>query len=342
MRRRVCDESRARRKCKVKRLIAAMGCALGCALAPGAMLHAQQWQPGPTVEFIVPAGPGAALDSAGREIQQLLREHDLVHSMVVINKPGGNSSIALAVLDQHVGDGNYLMTLTTSILNNHILGTLGKTYRDYTPLALLFREYIGLVVRDDSPFHTAQDLIRFMKDKPGALNIGVATSVGNHIHVGAALPLSKAGVKIDQLSIIPFKSSGESMSALLGGHIEVVAATTPNLIAAMNSGRLRVLAVGSPQRLEGQLAAVPTWREQGIDVVTSSVQGVLGPPGLTPAQIKYWGSALAEICNSAQWKEFLAKNQWQPHFVGPEQAGPTLDQEYREIKEVLVALRLAH
>ena len=325
----------------MKRLIAAVGWVLGCALTPGAMIHAQTWQPGPTVEFIVPAGAGAALDSAGREIQQLLRQHDLVRSMVVLNKPGGNSGIALAVLDQHPGDGNYLMTLTTSILNSHILGQLPKTYRDYTPLALLFREYIGLVVREDSPFRTAQDLIRFMKEKPGALNIGVATSVGNHIHVGAALPLSKAGVKIDQLSIIPFKSSGESMSALLGGHIEVVAATTPNLITAMGSGRLRVLAVGSPERLAGELASIPTWRELGIDVVTSSVQGVLGAPGLTPAQIRYWGSALAEISKSQEWKEFLAKNQWQPYFVGPDEAGPALDRQYQEIKEVLVALRLA-
>ena len=324
----------------MKRITARVVCALACAMVPAATPYAQQWKPGPTVEFIVPAGAGAALDSAGREIQQLLRQRDLVRSMVVINKPGGNSSIALAVLDQHAGDGNYLMTLTTSILNNHILGTLPKTYRDYTPLALLFREYIGLVVREDSPFRTAEDLIRFMRDKPGALHIGVATSVGNHIHVGAALPLSKAGVRIDQLSIIPFKSSGESMSALLGGHIEVVAATTPNLITAMNSGRLRVLAVGSPERLQGPLAAIPTWREQGIDVVTSSVQGVLGPPAMTPAQINYWGSALAEICKSDEWKEFLAKNQWQPNFVGPEQAGATLDREYREIKEVLVALRL--
>ena len=339
--RRVCGGSEGRRKCTVKRIIVRLVCALACAVVPTAMLHAQSWQPGPTVEFIVPAGAGAALDSAGREIQQLLRQRDLVRSMVVINKPGGNSGIALAVLDQHAGDGNYLMTLTTSILNNHILGTLGKTYRDYTPLALLFREYIGLVVREDSPFRTAEDLIRFMRDKPGALNIGVATSVGNHIHVGAALPLSKAGVRIDQLSIIPFKSSGESMSALLGGHIEVVAATTPNLITAMSSGRLRVLAVGSQERLEGPLATIPTWREQGIDVVTSSVQGVLGPPGLTPAQINYWGSALAEICKTGEWKDFLAKNQWQPYFVGPGQAGPTLDREYREIKEVLVALRLA-
>ena len=63
--------------------------------------------------------------------------------------------------------------------------------------------------------------------------------------------------------------------------------------------------------------------EQGIDVVTSSVQGVLGPPAMTPAQINYWGSALAEICKSDEWKEFLAKNQWQPNFVGPEQAGAT-------------------
>ena len=71
----------------MKRITARVVCALACAMVPAATPYAQQWKPGPTVEFIVPAGAGAALDSAGREIQQLLRQRDLVRSMVVINKP---------------------------------------------------------------------------------------------------------------------------------------------------------------------------------------------------------------------------------------------------------------
>jgi putative tricarboxylic transport membrane protein len=324
------------KKMTLKMLVAA------CSLFAATSLHAQSaWQPTTTVEFIVPAGAGAALDSAARQLQNLLSKENIVKNFVITNRPGGNLAVALNVMDQHPGDGHYLMTLTTSIINNHILGSLNRSYQDYTPIVLLFREYVGVVVRADSPIKNGADLIRIMKENPNKLHIGVATSVGNHIHVGIASPLQKAGVAIDKLSVIPFKSSGVSMTQLLGGHIDVVAATTPNLINALKNDKLRVIAIGSPERMGGALSGIPTWKEQGVDVSTSSVQGVLGPKNMTPAQVEFWATALKKINDSKEWQAFLEHNQWKPFFYGPKETKLMLDQEYSSIKSILTTLGLA-
>lgn len=313
-----------------------------CGLIAATSIHAQSsWQPTSTVEFIVPAGAGAALDTAARQLQNLLAKENIVKNFVITNRPGGNLAVGLNVLDQHPGDGHYLMTLTTSIINNHILGSLNRSYEDYTPIALLFREYVGVVVRADSPIKNGADLIRIMKENPNKLHIGVATSVGNHIHVGIASPLQKAGVAIENLSVIPFKSSGISITQLLGGHIDVVAATTPNLINALKNDKLRIIAIGSPERMGGALSNIPTWKEQGVDVSTSSVQGVMGPKNMTPSQIEFWAKALQKINDSKEWQTFLEQNQWKPFFYGPKETRALLDQEYASIKSVLSKLGLA-
>jgi putative tricarboxylic transport membrane protein len=305
-------------------------------------IHAQsEWQPTSTVEFVVPAGPGAALDSAARQIQNLMIKENIVKNLVVTNRPGGNLAIGLNILDQHPGDGHYLMTLTTSIINNNLLGSLNRSYENYTPIALFFREYVGVIVRADSPIKNGKDLIKTMLDNPNKLHIGVATSVGNHIHVGIALPMQKAGVAIQKLSVIPFKSSGESITQLLGGHIDVVAATTPNLINALKNDRLRVIAVGSPERMGGVLSNIPTWKEQGVDVSTSSVQGVLGPKDLTPAQVAFWAKSLKKMTESKEWQAFLEHNQWTPFFYGPQDTKRLLAEETASIKSVLGTLGLA-
>jgi putative tricarboxylic transport membrane protein len=153
--------------------------------------------------------------------------------------------------------------------------------------------------------------------------------------------MQKAGVAIQKLSVIPFKSSGVSITQLLGGHIDVVAATTPNLINALKNDRLRVIAIGSPERMGGVLSGIPTWKEQGVDVSTSSVQGVLGPKDLTPPQVAFWAKSLKKMTETKEWQAFLEHNQWTPFFYGPQDTKRLLAEETASIKSVLGTLGLA-
>jgi putative tricarboxylic transport membrane protein len=292
------------------------------------------------VQFIVPASAGAALDSVARKLQEMLLAKKLVSDMIVLNRPGASSQVAMNVLDQHPGDPHYLMTLATSIVNNNYLGSIKASYKDYTPVAMLLDGYVGILVRADSPFKTAMDLVSHLKKNPGDLNIAIAATLGNDVHVGVAKPLMRAGVDISRLTFVPFKSSGESITNLIGGNVDVVGATTPTIIPALQTGKVRLLVIGSPQRLQGVLHDTPTWKELGIDVVTSSPQGVLAPRGLSAAQIKFWESALKQVSETRDWQEFLERNQWAPHFLNARETSDMLAAETQSVQEVLSKLKV--
>lgn len=293
------------------------------------------WRPGPKVEFVVPSGPGAALDAAARKLTRLLEQHELAPSIVVSNKSSAHGILALNVLQRNEKDPHYLMSMTSSLVNSDVIGGLPVPYTDFTPLALLFNEYVTVAVRADSPLKTGHDLINQLRKDPGSLSIGIATTLGNHIHLGIAKPLKAGKVDISRLLVVPYKSSAESMTALLGGHLDVVSATTPNLLAHLASGRVRVLAVGSPKRLGGAFAQIPTWREQGIDAVGQSVQGVMTTKGVTLAQQAYWTNALRTVTQTQEWRDFLETNQWQANFLDPAQASAHLASEYAQTKSLL-------
>ena len=117
-----------------------------------------------------------------------------------------------------------------------------------------------VAVRADSPVKSGADLIERLKKDPASLSIAVASTLGNHIHIGIAKAMKAGGVDIRKMKVIAFKSSGESMTNLLGGHIDVVSSSTPNVVAQLQAGKIRVIAISSAQRMSGVFAAVPTWK----------------------------------------------------------------------------------
>ena len=302
--------------------------------------RAERHQPGQNTQFIVPAGAGGSLDIVARKLQELLTKENLVKNFVVLNRPGAGAQLALNVLNQNVGDPNYLMTLPTAIINNSYLGMIKTTYKSYTPVAMLLDGYVGILVRSDSPFKTANDLIEHLKKNPDSLNIAIAASLGNDVHVGTAKALMLAGVDISKLTFVPFKSSSESITNLIGGNVDVVGATTPTIIPALQSGKVRVLAIGSPERLKGVLSNIPTWKELGVDTITSSPQGVMAPKDITPQQIKFWESAFRQVAQTKEWNNFLEQNQWAPRFMTATETMAMLEKETATIEEVLNKLQL--
>ncbi len=298
------------------------------------------WAPADRVEYIVPSGAGAALDMAARRLGQILEAQRSAKAVVVTNKAGAGGQLALHVLQQNPGNANYLTTLSSSFLTGHATGALSARYSDFTPVAILVDEFVTVAVRADSPVRDARDLAARLRQDPRALSIGVASSLGNHIHIGIARPLKKGGVDVGRLTVAPFKSSAESLNALLGGHVDVVSSSTPNVIAHVKAGRIRVLAVDAPQRLDGALAAVPTWREQGFDVVGVSSQGILAPKGIGTDALAYWVDALREATQTPEWAEFLATNQLQPHFLAGRAAAEALDRQYADMSASLRDLGL--
>lgn len=293
----------------------------------GATVETAVWKPSKTLEFVVPGGAGAALDMAARKLTDILAKEGITPSLIISNKPGAHSIQALETVARQQGDAHTLITLSSGYVTSQAQGALPAHLQQLTPLATLFREFVVVAVRADSPIRTAQDLVSALRQEPDALSIGIANTLGNHIHLGIAQPLKQEGVAIQQLRIVPYKSSAESMGALVGGHLDVVAATTPNLLPYLQSGRVRVVAIAADERLGGAFASAPTWKEQGIDYAGNAYQGVMTSPKATDAQKAYWVAALQRATQTKEWQDFVALNQWQAQFLGPEATAQAMRQE---------------
>ncbi len=309
-------------------------------LLAGAQLPA--WLPTRNVEIIVSSVPGGSNDKTGREIEKALNELKIVPtSLSVVGKPGGGGNIALAYTNQHAGDAHYLMVATSTISSNHIVGSSKLNYTDFTPIASLVNDYVVFAVKADSPLKSGRDLMAQLKAKPASLSMGFASAFGNTRHVAAGLLLKTLGGNPRDLKTVVFKGSAEAIAGLLGGHLDLVIIGAGNAVAHVQSGRMRVLAVTSPQRLAGALSFVPTWRETGADVVSGSWRGVIGPKELSAAQLAYWENAMRLLSQNAGWKADIERNYWSEDFAVGAQLRKNLDKDYADAKKILLDIGLA-
>src|SRR5262245_17564225 len=313
------------------------------AITPGrAPAQPGGWKPNKPVEIVVGVSPGGGIDRMARVLQKIVQERHLVEVPVnVVNKPGGGGTIAQAYLQQRAGDAHYFEITATSLLTNHITGRSASSHKDYTPIAMLSDEYIGFLVKEDSPLKTGKDLLATFKSAPESLPIGIATAAGNTNHIAAALAARSAGGDVKRLKVVIFGSGGEAMTALLGGHVGLVATPAANAIPHLGTGRMRVLAVAAPQRLEGALAVVPTWKEQGADVVVANWRPIIGPKGLAAAQIAFWETAFAKVTQTDEWKAEVARDGSVSHYMNSRDLASYFDGQYAHFKAILADLGLA-
>ena len=155
-----------------------------------------------------------------------------------------------------------------------------------------------------------------------------------------AKPLKVAGVAIDKLTIAPFRSSGESVTALLGGHVDIVSATAPVILPQVAAGKLRILASAAPEPGTGPLAGVKTWREQGVAADYVSYNGVMLPPGVNAEQIRFWEDALRKVSQDKQWLALVEKSGNKPIFRGYVESHRYLMTEWKATSELAAALGL--
>jgi len=304
--------------------------------------QAQVWAPQKNVELVVPVAPGGTNDKLARAIERTFVASKLVGtSVAVVHRAGGGNQIAYAYATQHRGDPHYLLLGTSTLITAHAMGTSKVSYGDFSPIASIFNDFVVLTVNPASPLKTGKDLVAKMKAEPQALSLGFSGSAGNHHHIIAGLFMKAIGANPRDLKTVLFKGSSEAVIAILGGHLDLVSTGAGNAAPHMETGKLRILAVSSAQRLPGAMASVPTWKEQGVDLVYGSWRSIVGPKGLRPEQVTFWENALRKVVDSADWKAELEKNYWGDFFMTGAEFRGVIDREYKAMKGVLVDLGLA-
>lgn len=303
--------------------------------------HGQSWQPEKPVEIIAASGPGGNTDKLARTIQRIIQEEKLVSTPVnVVNKTGGNQTIARAYLNQHAGDGHYLELSNPTLMANHVMGITQQHHGDFTPIAVMLDEYTVFSVRADAPFKSGAELMQRLAQQPDSLSVGLTTRGGAN-HVALVLAARAAGVDMKRMKIVSFKSNAESMTALLGGHIDLVASSASPALPHLQQGRTKVIAISAPKRMGGVLAQVPTWTEQGIAAVNSNWRAFIGPKGLQPSQTAYWEDVTLRLAKTDAWKKELEANFWEGRVLTGRALHDFFAAEYKEHKEILGELGLA-
>lgn len=304
-------------------------------------VHAQGWKPERNVAIVVANSPGGSNDRTARQIESFLTSRKLINtSMSIINKPGGGGTIAYTYVNERAGDPHMLLIGTPALLLSYIVGLSSLTHKDFTPVASLFNDYYVFAVAANSPMRTGKDLIERLKKDPQSVGIGYPTAVSINL-VAAALLMKSIGGQPKAMKGVVFKGTSEAITAMLGNHLEMIITPAGNINSHLAAGRMRGLGVTSPQRLGGPFAAVPTWREQGIDLVVGGWRAVLAPKGITAAQLAYWEGLLKKATESPDWKADLEKNDWTDAFTGSAQFRKELDKEFIAMSAVMKDVGLA-
>ncbi|MEI2415883.1 tripartite tricarboxylate transporter substrate binding protein [Orrella sp. JC864] len=274
-------------------------------IAAGAMVlaaapAAAQWPERP-VELLVGFAAGGGTDLTARTLATFL-EKELGGPVVVVNKPGASGALALGMVARARPDGYTLgMTNMPGLLTLPIERDAGFTAQDFTYLATLVRDPSAFSVRTESPHQSLAQLIEAARAKPGQVSYG-STGVGTDDHL--AMVLFEAATGTD-LNHVPFNGAGPLRNAVLGGHADVGGM---NLGEAMpySGSALRILAQASEKR--SPLAPdVPTFKEQGVDLVFASERGVVAPKGI-PAEVEQkLARALEAIANDPGFQQQMLK-----------------------------------
>ena len=317
------------------------GIALGAALVAslsGTPVHAQ-WKPDRAVEVVVGFAPGGGNDKSARIMQKIWKDTNLVDA-VIANKVGGGGAVSYTYVSQKTGDGHFLAIAQAGLNTNHITGRSPLHYNDLTPLAFVGNEPVGLAVRTDSPYKTLKDFVAQLKKDPQTLSVSVGSTRGATNHFTMAVLAKTAGMDPNKLKILVFGGGAESVTNLLGGHIDAMSQAINNAIPHYKAGTMRILAISTPKR-SPDLPNVPTFREQGFDVVLDGWTAFMGPKGMTPAQVAYWEQTFAKSVENPQWKQYLESNAWEWGYKNSKETAAYIRQDYDMSKRLLTELGMA-
>ncbi|MBP0495682.1 tripartite tricarboxylate transporter substrate-binding protein [Pararoseomonas indoligenes] len=299
------------------------------------------WTPERDVVLLAGTPAGGGQDRPARALLAILAEQGLVGApMSLVNIPGRGGGNAWDDLARHPGEAHRLAINSPTILSNRALGVSGLAWDSLTPLCNLYTEHLAFIVRPDSSITDAAALLRRLGTDTAGLPIALATAIGNANHIALAHLTRHAGGEVGALGIAVFDSARDAIAHVLAGHAELGVITAASPVPELTAGTARCLAVSAPARMEGVYAGVPTWREEGVDLVAGPWRGVIGPAGLSPEQSAFWEEALRAATAGEAWREELARRHWSDTFLTGEALRGFLREEDASMTDALRELGL--
>jgi putative tricarboxylic transport membrane protein len=297
------------------------------------------WAPSKVVEIVVGSAAGGGNDKSGRAIQKVLTQEHIAEA-VVLNKVGGGGGIAYAYVGQKT-DPHFIAISQGGLMSNHISGRSElDPLTDVTPLSYMGNEAVAIAVRADSPYKNINEFLAQLEKDPASLAISVGSDRGGTNHSGIALLAKAKGIDAKKLKIVIFGGGAESVTNLLGGHIDGMSQLQNNAIPHHQAGTMRILCLTSAERA-ASVPDVPTCKEEGYDVITNNWTVVLGPKDMTPEQIAGWEAILKKVNESDTWKDLMASSSASNEYKNSEETKEFFKADYQRAKELMTELGMA-
>ncbi|WP_367106561.1 Bug family tripartite tricarboxylate transporter substrate binding protein [uncultured Psychrobacter sp.] len=273
-------------------------------------------------ECIAPAKPGGGFDLTCKLAQSGLQETGILEKpMRVTYMPGGVGAVAYnkIVANDRANDDAIIAFSTGSILNLS-QGKFGQfTEEDVKWLAGVGTDYGAVAVGADSPMQNLEDLVEVLKTDPKSVSFGAGGSVGGQDWMQTAILAKAAGVDPSDMTYVAMEGGGEAITAVMGGHISAVSAGIAELMPQVDAGKLRVLAVFADERLDGNMADIPTAKEQGYDVTWPVVRGYYMGPDVSDEAYNWWKQSFDKMLADPQFAEIRTQRELLPFSMTGEE-----------------------
>lgn len=290
--------------------------------------------PNRSVELVVPFAAGGGSDLLARLLAEALEE-PLGETVVVVNKPGGGGNVGTAEVANSKPDGYTLVMPNATQFTVSTLALPGEDLVELDELTVvkgLTRENVVLYTRDDSPIKSVDDLLDLGNTKE---EIQFASNGPSSI-LSLSQEILYGNVGINAVEV-PFGGVGEQIPAVLGGHVDLGAATYSELEPQIGSGGLRILGVFADERSE-YIPDVPTFAEYDLDLNFPITRFIAGPAGMPDDVTAILDAALTEALASDEWKANVEKNRLVKYEVDSDTVSTDNDDSFVEYQKALDAI----
>ena len=293
-------------------------------------LHAQNFPTRP-VRILVPLSPGGAMDAIARGLSLKLGDA-FSQTVVVDNRPGAGSHIALEILHAAAPDGHTLMMASlTPIIHPLLYKSRFDIQRDFAPVAQVTAQGYVLTVHPSIPAKSAPELVSYLKANSGKLNYS-SSGIGSPIHMAGELFQIATGTKMIH---VPYKGMGAAYTDMVGGRIQVGFPTIVSSSVHVHAGRLRALAVTTPKRVAAA-PDIPTFAEAGVKgVVVVNWYGLIAPRNTPKPVIDRLAKETSAAMHSADVIKRLAADGSEPVGSSPSEFAAHLRAEHEKWSRVI-------
>jgi len=322
-------------------VLAALGAAAGSAGCGNDVDDAGRNWPARDLRILAPADPGGGWDTTARELARVLeRERVIDRSAEVYNVSGAGGTIGLAQLaTRREGESNQLMVMGLVMLGAIEANEAPVDLADTTPVAAITSEPEAIVVPARSDVRTLRDLVERMRRAPRQTSFA-GGSAGGTDQILLGLLAQAARVDPSQPRYIAYSGGGEAVQAILSGSVTAGISGASEFEDQVQAGRLRMLAVSTPEAIRVAGREVPSMREQGLDVVVENWRGIVAPPGIRPAERAAMVRAVSRARATSEWRRALARNGWRDFFKPGDEFARYLASERRRVAQVIDAIGL--